>query len=145
ILLVGDAHVLADALVSNDFIGRLAQHAGARDRKLPHHRIELPLVPDRAAEPTILLEMARRMRHHAKDIGVTILAQKLARAIVVFCGIAVVDAGHFSPWSSRPLPVFWCMDLSKQYRAPVTRATSLSQIAAALLFDVVGIFAKWGL
>jgi hypothetical protein len=38
------------------------------------------------------------MRHHPEDIGVAVLAEDFAGAVAGFCGIAVVDTGHFSPW-----------------------------------------------
>src|SRR6516164_6963077 len=77
--------------------GGSSQDAGTCDRKLPDHGIELALAADRAAEPAILLEMARRVRHHAKDVGVAVFRQQLARAIVVLAGVAIIDAGHVSP------------------------------------------------
>ena len=45
VLLVGDADILADALVRNDLVRRLAQNAGARDCKLADNRIELAGMP----------------------------------------------------------------------------------------------------
>ena len=96
VLLVGDADILADPLVGDDLVGRLAQDAGARDGKLPHDRIELAAVADRAAEPAILREVVRRMRHHTKDICIAVLAQKLAGALIVLCGIAVFHTCHVS-------------------------------------------------
>jgi hypothetical protein len=52
---------------------------------------------DRATQPAILFEVARRMGHHSKDIGIAVLAKKFARAFVRFRGVAIVDAGHLSP------------------------------------------------
>jgi hypothetical protein len=49
---------------------------------------------DRAAEAAILLEIARRMRHHPEDIGVAVLVQNFLGAFVRFRRIAIVDAGH---------------------------------------------------
>src|SRR6185437_15508427 len=72
------------------------QDAGARDREFAHHGIEFAPVADRAAEPAILPEIVRRMRHHPENIGVAILAQHFAGAVVGFGGIAVVDTGHGS-------------------------------------------------
>jgi hypothetical protein len=95
-LLVGDPDIFADALVGDDFIGRLAQDPGARDRKLAHDRIEFALVADRAAEPAILFKITRRVRHHSKNIGVAVLAQDLTGAFAGFGRIAVVDTGHGS-------------------------------------------------
>src|ERR1019366_9584813 len=87
--------------MGNDFIGRLAQDSRARDGQLAHHRIQLALVADRAAEPAILLKMARRVRHHPEDVGIAVLAQDFAGAFARFRSIAIIDAGHGSPW------VFW--------------------------------------
>jgi hypothetical protein len=41
------------------------------------------------------------MRHHLKNVGIAVLAEQFAGALVVFRGIAVVDTGHFSPWFLR--------------------------------------------
>ena len=78
VLLVGDADVLSDALVGDNLIGRFAQNPRARDREFAHHRIELALVADGTAEPAVLFEITRRVRHHAKNIGVAILAEDFA-------------------------------------------------------------------
>src|SRR6266702_778727 len=59
VLLVGDADILADALVRDTLVGRLAQDPGARDGEFTHHRVEFALVADRAAEPAILFKIAR--------------------------------------------------------------------------------------
>src|SRR5215475_13015826 len=37
------------------------------------------------------------MRHHAEDVGIAVLAEQFARALVVLCGVAVVDSGHDFP------------------------------------------------
>src|SRR6516164_4988068 len=96
VLLIGDADVLADLLVGADFVGRLTQDACACDGKLAQHRIEFAPAADRASEPAILPEIARRVRHHAKDVDVAILAHEFACAIVICGWVAVVDAGHES-------------------------------------------------
>src|SRR5581483_1027885 len=136
ILLVGDADILADALVGDDFVRRLAQNAGARDRKLPNDRIKLALVADGATEPAILLEVAGRMRHHTKDVGVTVFAEQFARTIVVLCGIAVIDAGHISPLFTDPPRGFQSLDSPNEYRPSDATAPCWSQIAAVLLFEL---------
>ena len=100
VLLVGNPDIFADALVRDDFIRRLAQNSRSRDRELPHHRVQFTAVADRAAEAAILLKIAWRMRHHPKNIGVTILAQDLAGAFVRFRSIAIIDTGHHAPWVS---------------------------------------------
>ena len=81
----------------HDLVGCLAENAGAGDGELAHHRIKLALVADRAAQPAVLLQMARRMRHHPEDVGIAVLAQEFARAVVGLGGIGVVDAGHDLP------------------------------------------------
>jgi hypothetical protein len=95
--------------VGDDLIGRLAQDTGARDREFPHHRVEFPLVADRAAEPAILLEIAWRVRHHPENIGVAVLAQNFARPLIRFRSIAIVDTGHVSPWDFEALFEFFCL------------------------------------
>ena len=97
VLLVADADIAANSLVCGDFIRGFAQNAGPCNRQFANDRIELTLVANGAAEPTILFEIARRMRHHAKDIGAAILAEQFARAFAGGCGIAVVDTGHVVP------------------------------------------------
>src|SRR6185437_2282527 len=101
------------------------QDAGARDREFAHHGIELAPVADGATEPAILPEIVRRMRHHPENIGVAVLAQHFAGAVVGFGGIAVVDTGHgFSPWfqacSGRP----YGWRCAGQYRAAGGGATA---------------------
>ena len=44
---------------------------------------------DRAAEPAILFKIARRMRHHPENVGVAVLAQDFAGAVVCLGRIAV--------------------------------------------------------
>src|SRR5262245_60668373 len=61
VLFVGDADILADTLVSDDLVGRLAQDACSGDRKFAHDRIEFAPVANRAAEPAVLRQIARRM------------------------------------------------------------------------------------
>src|SRR6202022_4320925 len=80
VLLVGDSHAFADTLVRDYFIGRLAQDSCARDGEFTRDRIQLALVADRAAQPAILFKITRRVSHHSKDIGVTVLAEDLAGA-----------------------------------------------------------------
>jgi hypothetical protein len=41
-----------------------------------------------------MFEIAGRMRHHAEDVGIAVLAEDLAGAFAGCGGIAVVDAGH---------------------------------------------------
>jgi hypothetical protein len=83
--------------VCDDLIRRLAQDAGSGDRELAHDRIELALVTDGAAEPTVLLKIARRMRHHPEDVGIAILVEDFAGAVGCLGRVAVVDAGHDFP------------------------------------------------
>src|SRR6185369_4326449 len=98
VLLVGDADILADSLVGDDFVTGLAQDAGTGDGELADDRVQFALVPDRPAQPAVLLKIARRMRHHAEDIGVAVLAEDFADPVVGFGGVAVFDTGHSSPW-----------------------------------------------
>jgi len=37
------------------------------------------------------------MRHHPEDVGVAVLAEQFAGTLIMLGGIAVFDAGHFSP------------------------------------------------
>jgi hypothetical protein len=90
-------------------------------------------MPDSTAEPAILLEMARRMRHHAKDVGVAVLGQQFAGAIIVLCGVAVGNARHIPPWVSGSAVKFRS---TNEYRRRDATATRPSQIAAVLLFDL---------
>src|ERR1700761_7910341 len=56
---------------------------------------------DRPAQPAVLFEVTRRMRHHAKDIGVAIFAENFLGAFVRLRRIAIIDAGHGSPREYR--------------------------------------------
>src|SRR6476646_3006306 len=46
------------------------------------------------------------MRHHPEDVGVAVLAEDFAGAIVMLVGIAVFDAGHSSPWVHLDFLIF---------------------------------------
>src|SRR5258706_2875211 len=96
VLLVGAPHLFADALVRNHFIRRLAQDSRARDCELAHHRVELALDADRPAEQAIFFKIARRVRHHSKNVGVAVLVEDFTRAVACTSRIAIVDAGHGS-------------------------------------------------
>jgi hypothetical protein len=41
------------------------------------------------------------MRHHPEDVGVPVLVQNFAGAFIRFRSIAIIDAGHNSPWGSE--------------------------------------------
>jgi hypothetical protein len=76
------------------------------------------------------------MRHHAKDVGVAVLSEQFAGAIVVLRGITVSNTGHISPWVSDWRFRFQSLDLANEYPFDDATATRLSQIAAVLLFDL---------
>ena len=76
------------------------------------------------------------MRHHAKDVGVAVLAEEFACAIIVLFGIAICNAGHVPPWVSNRLIRFQSLDLPNEYRPRDATATRPSQITAVLLFDL---------
>src|SRR3954454_19725761 len=61
---------------------RLAEDPRARDRQFAHYGIKLAPVTDRATEPAVLFKILWRVRHHAEDVGVVILAEDFKRAFV---------------------------------------------------------------
>ena len=75
---------------SRCFVGRDS------DRPAPHGSPDRAGWPDSAAQPAILLEILRRMRHHPENIGVAVFLQDFTGAFACMSGIAVVDTGHGS-------------------------------------------------
>ena len=79
-------------------IGRLAQDSRARDGEFPHHRVQFAPAADRAAEPAVLMKIARRVRHHSKNIGVAVLAPGFPACARL---ISKCHNSRYAPWFTQ--------------------------------------------